>query len=145
MNNDDPSGPQLKPRAGEADGLPDDALRAGFAALRREEAEQAPPFAGLWGRKVHSGRRRWGWFVATACVLIAAAVFWIRLRQPEPSNTVASITEWKAPTDFLLETPGSELLRSVPRFGELDSNGWSGDTERVPPARPLLVHKKVLP
>jgi len=25
-------------------------------------------------------------------------------------------THWEAPTDFLLRTPGAELLRTVPRF-----------------------------
>jgi len=29
-----------------------------------------------------------------------------------------SITEWKSSTDFLLRTPGLELLETVPRIGE---------------------------
>jgi hypothetical protein len=28
------------------------------------------------------------------------------------------ISQWRSPTDFLLKTPGDELLRTVPRLGE---------------------------
>lgn len=144
MTNDDPSHQKSMPRG--TDGLPDDALRTRFAALRREEARLSPQFAALWRRKaVHSGRR-WRWSVATVCLLIVAAVFWVavfrvRSEHTQPNSTVASITEWKAPTDFLLETPGRELLRTVPRFGELNIDGWSGYAEPLPPARPSPANK----
>ena len=29
-----------------------------------------------------------------------------------------SLTDWHSPTDFLLTTPGSELLHAVPHIGE---------------------------
>jgi hypothetical protein len=141
MTNDDPSRPEPRSHAGEVDGPPDDALRTRFTALRREEAEHTPQFAALWRRKAVPPVRRWRWFVATACLLIvaavfAAAVFSVRSERRQRNNTVASITEWKAPTDFLLETPGRELLRTVPRFGELKADGWNGYAAPLPPARP---------
>jgi hypothetical protein len=101
-------------------GLPDDMLRRRFAALRREEDQQAPEFATLWRSRARAQRRQARWFAAAAWALIALLAFlWIRSVQRRPDDkTVASITEWKAPTDFLLETPGRELLRTVPEIGE---------------------------
>lgn len=37
---------------------------------------------------------------------------------PEPSSPRASLQSWESPTDFLLETPGSELWHGVPRLTE---------------------------
>lgn len=133
----------------------DDTLRRRFAALRRQEEQHAPEFASLWEsrvgtrrRKARVGTRRWiaragtqaRWFAATACALIALlAFFWIRSAQRlAEEKTVASITDWKAPTDFLLETPGRELLRTVPEIGE-----WQVYTA-MPGATPSPVGKKVL-
>jgi len=31
---------------------------------------------------------------------------------------VQKLTEWRAPSDALLETPGQEILRTMPRLGE---------------------------
>jgi hypothetical protein len=118
----------------------DDALRPRFAALRREEDQQAPEFARLWQARAGARRRHAHWFAATACALIALLVFlWIRSAQRRPDDkTVASITEWKAPTDFLLETPGRELLRTVPEIGE-----WQVYTA-MPEATPSPRGKKIL-
>ena len=121
-------------------GSPDDMLRHRFAALRREEDQQAPEFATLWKARAGARRRQARWFAAAACMLVALlALLWIRSVQRRPDDkTVASITEWKAPTDFLLETPGRELLRTVPEIGE-----WQVYTA-VPGAMPSPVGKKVL-
>ncbi len=89
----------------------DDMLRRRFAVLRREEEQQAPEFGRLW--QAGAGARR--------------------------RQTVASITEWKAPTDFLLETPGSELLRTVPEIGQ-----WHFYSA-MPGAMPSPAGKKLLP
>ena len=37
---------------------------------------------------------------------------------PAPSSAKASLESWRSPTDFLLETPGSELWREMPRLTE---------------------------
>ena len=123
-------------------GPDDDALRDRFAVLRREERESVPEFASLWRSRVRAPRGKVRWVVAAACVLIVlAAVLRPRSGKRGPEGVpVASITEWRAPTDFLLETPGRELLRTVPEIGE-----WRGYTAaRVPRTKPSQVKKKVL-
>lgn len=133
--------PDSKLRGGDSPntGLPDDMLRRRFAVLRREEEEHAPEFGRLWHGRADARRRQTRWFAATACALIALALLWIRSVQRRPDDkTVATITEWKAPTDFLLETPGRELLRTVPEIGQ-----WHGYTA-TPEARPSPAGKKVL-
>jgi hypothetical protein len=115
-------------------------LQRRFAALRQEEDQQAPEFARLWQAGAGAQRRQTRWFAATACALIALLAFlWIRsVQRRADDKTVASITEWKAPTDFLLETPGSELLRTVPEIG-----AWQVYTA-MPGATPSPRGKKVL-
>lgn len=120
----------------------DDALRDRFTMLRREEEQQAPEFASLWRRTVRAPRSKKQWRIAAACLLImVAAVLWLRSTQRRNADfSVASITDWKAPTDFLLETPGRELLRTVPEIG-----GWRGYTgTAMPQARPSQLDNKVL-
>jgi len=118
----------------------DDTLRGRFAVLRREEVQHAPEFGRLWHGRADARRRQTRWFMAAASALIALlALFWIRSVQRRPDDkTVASITEWKAPTDFLLETPGREMLRTVPEIGTWHVyNAVPGDT-------PSPAEKKVL-
>lgn len=106
-------------------------LYESFAAVRREEEALAPRFSmpTLSAREVR--RRVRGRLVAVAaCVaaMIAVAV-WLRagsrVRHEAtslgPAQT-ASITAWKPATDFLLDTPGRELLQGVPAIGE-----WHGE------------------
>jgi hypothetical protein len=118
----------------------DNTLRRRFAALRREEDQQTPEFALLWQAGAGARRPQARWFAAAACALIALLAFlWIRSVQRRPGDKiVASITEWKAPTDFLLETPGRELLRTVPEIGE-----WQVYTA-LPRVTPSPLVKKVL-
>jgi len=120
-------------------GLPDDTLRRRFAALRREEDQHAPDFTRLWRAGAGARRRQTRWFAAAACALVALlALLWIRsVQRRADDKTVASITEWKAPTDFLLETPGRELLRTVPEMGQ-----WHVYTA-MPGATPSPAGKKV--
>jgi hypothetical protein len=89
----------------------DDLLRQAFAELRRVEAEQAPKFHGPHVEPALSrlrSRLRVGSTLAFVVVLLIIVVLSFR-RPPEPS-----ISAWKAPTDFLLATPGRELLQSTP-------------------------------
>jgi len=128
----------------------DDDLRDRFAALRREEEAQAPQYAVLWPGG--AGHGRWPSqakakliAVAVCLVTMVAAVFLLRpvpqKLEREASRPVASLTEWRSPTDFLLETPGRELLRTVPAIGV-----WHNYTQALRPRqkRPQ-VRKKVLP
>jgi len=92
-------------------------LQERFAALRRHDAAHTPDFAATLRKQ--PGGRRGSWLkpaLAAALLLIAlsaARKYW----KPEVTVT-ASITEWKSPTDFLLETSGHELLEGVPKIGE---------------------------
>jgi hypothetical protein len=126
----------------------DDELRSRFVALRREEAAQAPEFVapgrGVVPRATASRegiRRRRGWtagrlMAVSACsITILALAWWWRLMPQKPGHEgtpAVSITEWRAPTDFLLETPGRELLRTVPSIGEWhEYAGASGAREKL--------------
>ena len=87
----------------------DEQLRGAFAELRRAETAHVPPYvAPALSRR--ASRRRVGSTLAFAVLLlIALAVVMIPRRPPQPS-----LSAWRAPTDFLLQTPGRELLHSVP-------------------------------
>ncbi|HEX3093818.1 MAG TPA: hypothetical protein VHW72_14395 [Candidatus Angelobacter sp.] len=127
--------PDSKLHGGDSDGM----LRRRFAVLRREEEQQAPEFDRLWQVRPEARERHGRWFVAAACALIALALLCIRSVQHPDDKTVASITEWKAPTDFLLETPGRDLLRTVPEIGQ-----WHFYSA-IYGAMPSPARKKVLP
>ena len=121
-------------------------LRARFAALRAEEEAQAPPFA-LPSPDFAAQRSRWfaGRLVAAAVCLLAmaAAVFWLQPGPHKPKrrgDPVASLAQWKSPTDFLLQTPGRELLETVPTIG-----AWRDYAKAPRKPRRGQPRKKVLP
>jgi hypothetical protein len=125
----------------------DDDLGARFADLRSEEEALAPEFALPLPSASRGRRRSVGKRIAFAASLVTATAVVLVLRfapqkaHPEPGRPVASLTEWKAPTDFLLETPGRELLRTVPAIGV-----WHDYTRATKPNRKHPpVSKKVLP
>lgn len=141
------------PNDNNIDNTQDQDLRERFAALRSEEAAEAPEFVLLGSGAVHSRPRRSGYIrvtVAAGVVLIAVLIA-LRLtpRKPEPNTTsVASLTEWKAPTDFLLETPGRELLETVPVIGAWpDSSTISAPGKKHQQGKPVnsQSRKRVLP
>jgi hypothetical protein len=98
----------------------DRALAAAFAALRREEEGRTPPFAEV----VRRGRARppragllpahplWlAAAVALAVLGVWLGVWWgIPAREPRPAAAAPSLAEWRSPTEFLLATPGRDLL-----------------------------------
>ena len=91
-------------------------LATAFADLRREEEGQTPPFDEV----VRRGRTRpvrvsrfllprpvW----LAAALALAALGVWLGVRAREPRHPdVPSLAEWRSPTDFLLATPGRDLL-----------------------------------
>lgn len=115
----------LRDKGSREAGLNDDDLRGRFIVLRREEEQGIPKFASLWRGRARAPFGKGRWLVAAACALgVVVCILWLRSAQRKPQDvSVASITEWNSPTEFLLETPGRELLRTVPRIGE-----WRGDT-----------------
>ena len=91
-------------------------LREAFKELRRATLSRTPAFASLRDRAPApraEQRRRLALVLASLAVV---ALLWPR-PAPPPPKPAPSIERWKAPTDFLLHTPGAELLRTVPSLG----------------------------
>jgi hypothetical protein len=91
-------------------------LRDRFAHLRAEDRAGVPAF------RAPSAAARWSWsprlVVAAAIVLIALVLARPDATPPRLAHEVdLGAAAWRSPTDFLLVTPGRELLRSVPTLG----------------------------
>lgn len=102
--------------------IPDDDsdLRERFAALRREEQRNVPGFLGMLGNARRPPRTRRvlpsAAVLATAAAVLAVLAL-LPLRERQGPREAPSIAEWKSPTDFLLATPGRDLLTTLPQFG----------------------------
>lgn len=101
-------------------------LEQAFAALRRQEQRDGPAFASVWqaaGRPRRSRRVRPFVLAAAAAPVVAAALLaaWlIRPGGPAPSHPAAgapTLSAWRPATDFLLRTPGREILGETPPLG----------------------------
>jgi hypothetical protein len=96
-------------------------LRSQFQALRRDTALGTPAFgatlSGVTERRRRAARARRQ--VAAIALGATAAVLLFAVLAPHHKRAalvdLASV-RWEAPTDFLLRTPGTELLRTVPTF-----------------------------
>ncbi len=68
----------------------------------------------------HRGFRMWAPTAAVAaCVAAVVAVLMFQpSHRPGTRGQVPQLADWRAPTDFLVDTPASELMRTVPRIGE---------------------------
>ena len=98
----------------------DDRLRVRFRALADEEASSAPAFSRERidaHRALARARRVWRTTSATIVVGIAAAVTLVVWPRTPPLEFDLTGVSWYTPTDFLLDTPGSDLLRSIPTIG----------------------------
>lgn len=110
----------------------DEDLRRLFGDSRASREDAAPPFHEL----VERGRSRTGparvrlpGLVLTAtAILVFAASLALLHRRPQPGT---GIWEWKAPTDFLLETSYPDLLDATPAV-----------LEAMPDYAPLLANEK---
>jgi hypothetical protein len=125
----------------------DRTVRELFDDLRREEAGASPEFSKVW--QAAAGRREAGrgpsrlrprrWILATACLAVVAIVVSVayhRSRQQDvPDWTLPSLSSWEAPTDFLLETPGYDLLRTIPDLTP-EPPGYARDTDSIPESEP---------
>jgi hypothetical protein len=103
--------------------MSDDAdLRERFAALRDEDALRTPGLAVMLRRRRRSPRRRSGVLAAGAVLAAAvAALVVLEARHDRPavpmSDAGPRLVDWRAPTDFLLNTPGLELMHGIPQIG----------------------------
>jgi hypothetical protein len=95
-----------------------------LAELRRADEASAPSFRQilerpLARREAASLRLALRLAVPSAVLAVILIVALVVRRAPVgtavPSG-IAALSEWKAPTDFLLRTPGSELFESLPQF-----------------------------
>lgn len=101
----------------------DSTLRPRFQKLGNEDRAHAPSFHHILGRQVPRQTRVSKMRIAAAVVLLVLT-FAILLNLPDPRPSAPapgpagrfapSISEWQAPTDALLITPGGELLTTVP-------------------------------
>jgi hypothetical protein len=99
-------------------------LRHQFTALRNEEQTRTPEFVDLLHREnVRPRSKSFSRLIAASALLAVtiASIFWIRpalhALHRDAGKAVVSITEWKSPTAFLLDTPGRDILQTVPRIG----------------------------
>jgi hypothetical protein len=99
----------------------DDPLAGLFASRERRDEAASPGFARVLRRPVR-GVRGWRWApAAVGALLLALIVFGIIGRRWHPASEPApTLANWKAPTDFLLDVPGGELLGSTPTFPSRD-------------------------
>lgn len=96
-------------------------LRELFAQLKEADRARTPSFRAPATRA--APRRRPMVRVALAAAIVVVAL--VLARPDQTPRTTARLvdlgaTGWRSPTDFLLNTPGSELLRSVPAVGSPD-------------------------
>lgn len=105
-----------------------------FAALRDEDAGGAYPFR-LPPRRPTPAQAPLRWATAGSLAAAALAMLWIAdLRNDARSARLAAYltaTAWRGPTDFLLQTPGWELLSAVPAIGMPDVGTVPGPTRRA--------------
>jgi hypothetical protein len=95
-------------------------LRERFAQLRAEEQRGVPRFSIEWRRR----HVIWRAIAATAALLLIVVLSLTIRSHPtqfSASDRAAarSVAEWTPPTDFLLRTPGSEMLTTTPKIPDL--------------------------
>ena len=112
----------------------DEASAPGFRELmaRARSATKGRDFAparqGRWARRAV--------FTAAASVALAAGLYLLRpTREPRWPSNPATLADWKAPTDVLLQTPGAELLARLPVLLPSVPGGEGDEREGAPGAR----------
>ena len=96
-------------------------IRSRFAQLRESDRVRAPSFAQIYGRtrarrsSRATPRVRPLLIDALVAVVIGAVLLW-HSQSSSPSTATETIATWRAPTDVLLRTPGSELLGAMPEL-----------------------------
>jgi hypothetical protein len=98
----------------------DDALRAALAAAHQGDAARTPPLQrllGTPGKRTPRHDSTLPWLVT--CASLGAALglaAWLTSRLGPPPAQLPAGTRWSFPTDFLLDTPGSVTLKTVPQL-----------------------------
>jgi hypothetical protein len=110
-------------------GFDDDRIERALSEQRHLDERLAPDFRSLLTRpRPRASRGPAGQVLVVAALLIVIGVaLWSRSRPPAPARSgqawmvAGSLTTWRAPTDFLLETPGSRLWSSPSVFGSVEA------------------------
>lgn len=103
-------------------------LRDAFARLRESDLRHTPRFRMPCARP--RPRTRMIPAIAVTLLLVALTLAYLIRRPERPDHSIAvqtPISAWRAPTDFLLRTPGSELTSSVPTIRPQLPNTIKGD------------------
>lgn len=87
-------------------------LRDLFRRARRAEAARAPDFGTVLPRL-----RRPGAVAFTAGLMLPALAALMTFSVTEPTPSAGSISEWRSPTVFLLQTADDRLLSDLPQLG----------------------------
>ena len=95
-----------------------------FEELRRADVASAPRFREVLGRKksARASSRALSRRLAAAAVLAAGTLAAVLLlparRRAMERDPGTAIARWESPTDWLLQTPGGQLLEEVPALAE---------------------------
>lgn len=112
-------------------------LRDRFARLKREDRSIVPTFRA----PMASERPRPRWPVPTAIAAAIVLIAFLIARPDRPSETSLHVdlgsASWRSPTDFLLDTPGSDMLRRVPAVGSPDDWAPIDPRKRAPQSESL--------
>jgi hypothetical protein len=100
-------------------------LRELFARLRAQERGDVPSFRAVRARATRPDTPRWTRVSVAATIAAAAALFALgtlaRQDHTRPETALLEVdlraSTWRSPTDFLLSTPGSDLMRTIPAVG----------------------------
>jgi hypothetical protein len=117
-------------------------LAAAFAELRREEEARTRPFDEVV-RRARSARgirllpARPLWLAAAVALAVLSVWLWAPVREPRPSAALPPLAEWRSPTEFLLATPGRDLLAAPAAWDrsvlDLREVPFTSPPERRPP------------
>ena len=94
-------------------------LRQDFQRLRDADRERVPAFAHTYVRARERRRLRVTprlrpLMIGAAAAVLIVTVWMAGTRAFSHSVSTPAIATWRAPTDVLLDTPGSELLGAMP-------------------------------
>lgn len=94
-------------------------LRKHFANLREEDQSAAPTFGhtAAAAAAVPSGSS-WLRIALAAMPVLAIAVMLVLRTHRSTDVAPYNLAGWSSPTEFLLETPGIQILNQTPRLGE---------------------------
>lgn len=106
-------------------GTPESGPDALLRAVARHAERTAPPFDRMWraaqarvdARHARPARLRSGVAAAGVAALVVIVVTIFAGAWPDRRARL-DIAQWRSPTAFLLDTPGSEWRRSVPRIAD---------------------------